>query len=279
MADEAVADQIDDLRGGPVGNFPEDDPAPTPEPAPTAPEPAPVVEPVAAPTPAAAGSPELETMRAQLDALRQQNEFFQRELHFQRATQQQATQPQPPADPFAEAAERLNVTEQDWNEMLANPRQGAQWATQALRTTLALAVGIAEQRLLGMYQQDQQRRDQERAVSAQGEQMRSQFFADNADLEPYMPIVQHFAGQVAQEQAAAQQRGYGVRDWNQAAQEVAQRTRQYLQQNFNIQPAGPAVAPMRRNALRPAMAEMGGRSGGGRGVATSVGKQIADLMQ
>lgn len=278
MADEGVAEQIDDLRSGPIGNFPEDEP-PAAEPAPTAPEPAPEVEPVAAPTPAAAGSPELSTLQAEIAAIRQQNEFLQREVQFQRATQQQAMQPQPAADPFAEAAERLNVTEQDWNEMLANPRQGAQWATQALRTVLAMAVGISQQSLRAEYQQDQARRDQERTVHSQGEQMRAQFFTEHADLEAYMPIVQHFAGQVAQEQAAAQQRGYGARDWSQAAQEVAARTRAYLQQNFGIQPASPAVAPVRRNTLRPAVAEMGGRSGGGRGAATSVGRQIADLMQ
>lgn len=281
MATDAGADEVREL-----GNFPADegsldippaDDAASPE---AHTEPPPSAEPaVAEPTPpAAAGSPE---PPADYRALQQQIEFLQRELHLQRATAQQAAMPQQPqADPMQEAMARLSVTPEDWNEMLANPKQGAQWAEGALRTVLQMAVGIAEQRLVGFYQQDQARLSQERQTQTGAEQMRTQFWSANADLQPFEPIVQHYARQVAEEQDAASRSGRMPLTWEAAQQQVALRTRAYLQQH-NIGVAGAQGRPAARGTgIRPAVAEMGGRGGGsGQGRLTGMAKHIADIMQ
>lgn len=239
-------------------------PAPPPSPAPD--EPGRGGGTVAAPlgAPAFDARSEIERLRGELSVAHQRQQLFERELQFRAlaaAQQAQAAQPQAQIDPtLQEVIDILQVSEDDLVEVFQGGAKGAQIVTRALQATALLAVQAAEKRLVAYYQRDQGQRQQAQVVEQRAGQMHQAFWSNYPELADHEIVVQHFAAQVAAEQAQSPRF-----DWQSAQQEVASRTVQYLRQayNVNIAPAtggyaAPRANPTLQSRLRPAFGEMGG---------------------
>jgi hypothetical protein len=239
-------------------------PPPSPPPSPTPDEPGRGGATVAAPE----FDPrvEIERLRGELSVSQQRQALFERELQFRALAAQQAAaaaQPQPQIDPaLQEVIDILQVSEDDLMEVFQGGAKGAQIVTRALQATALLAIQAAEKRLVQYYQRDQGQRQQAQVVETRAGQMHQAFWSNYPELADHEIVVQHFAAQVAQEQAQAPRF-----DWQSAQQEVAARTVQYLAQKYNTNittatPTGPgayaAPRPTLQSRLRPAFGEMGG---------------------
>jgi len=225
---------------------------------------------------------EIERLRGELSIHAQRAALFERELALSRMALPQAppsAAEQPKVDPILqEVIDILQVTDDDLVEVFAGGPKAAAIVSQALQTTALLAVNAAERRLMQYYNRDQQARQQASVVETRSQQMHDAFWSNYPELADHEIIVQHFAAQVAAEQAAAPRF-----DWNSAQQEVARRTVEHLARQYSVQIApaagGAYAAPVRRPApplqtrLRPAFGEMGS-GGSGRGMAPSAQQQL-----
>ncbi len=253
-----------------AGNFPD---APADE-ASAAPTEAPPLEtepqadaPAAAPT---------DDWRERYEEIDRKYAGLERELQFLRAGQQQQPPPQAPdgVDPaITQALGQLQIRP-DVLESLGIPAtdRNVQVVGSMFQAAAVIGAQIAEKRLLSFYQQEQARLAATQQSDQQGDALRSQFWKDNGDLEPYGNLVKAHAQDVAREH---EQRPFTA---DQAAREVARRTRKQLADwgiRVGAQQAPAAGAQPRR--LRPATAEMGGGRSNGGPAMSAVTKQIMKL--
>src|SRR5262245_14140590 len=248
-------------------------PPPQPSGPPGGPEPGGGVEtvaPTAPPTPAFDPRQEIEQLRRSLEIQQQRSGLLERELQFRAAAAMQqaaAAEPQPQVDPtLQEVLDILQVSEDDLLEVFQGGAKGAQIVTRALQATALLAIQAAEKRLVAYYTRDQGARQQAQVVEQRAGQMHDAFWSQFPELYDHQIIVQHYAAQVAAEQAQAPRF-----DWESAQREVAARTVNHLRQVYNVNvPLGAApqgfsatgngYAPPRptlQSRLRPAFGEMG----------------------
>src|SRR5262245_13511203 len=248
-------------------------PPPQPSAPPAGPEPGGGVEtvaPTAPPTPAFDPRQEIEQLRRSLEIQQQRSGLLERELQFRAAAAMQqaaAAEPQPQVDPtLQEVLDILQVSEDDLLEVFQGGAKGAQIVTRALQATALLAIQAAEKRLVAYYTRDQGARQQAQVVEQRAGQMHDAFWTQFPELYDHQIIVQHYAAQVAAEQAQAPRF-----DWESAQREVAARTVNHLRQIYNVNvPLGAApqgfgatgngYAPPRptlQSRLRPAFGEMG----------------------
>jgi len=231
-----------------------------------------------APTPEGAGEApydarsEVNRLRAELHQRDQRDAYYQRELALRLAGAQQvagAPSGQPQIDPtLQQGLDILQVTEDDLAQVFMGGEQGAQIVSRALQAVYLLAVNATEQRLINYYNQDQGNRAQQTQIANRAQQMHTAFWEAYPDLAPHEITVQHFAAQVAREQAESPRF-----DWESAQREVARRTMMHLQQQYNVSfasPAGgvpgavpgslppPGPRPTLQSRLRPVVGEMGG---------------------
>jgi hypothetical protein len=241
--------------------------------APTPPSPAPTV-----PTPEGAGEEsfdargEVTRLRDELRQRDQRDALFQREmaLRLAGAVPQQAPSGQAQIDPtLQEGLDILQVTEDDLAQVFQGGPQAAQVVSRALQAVYLLAVNATEKRLITYYSQDQGARSQQQYIASRAQQMQSAFWEAYPDLQSHQVIVQHFAAEVANEQAQSPRF-----DWESAQREVARRTMLHLRQQYNVDfasqggvsgassgplpPAGPR--PTLQSRIRPVVGEMGGGS-------------------
>jgi hypothetical protein len=208
---------------------------------------------------------EISQLRSALEVQQARSALFERELQFRAAAAMQeaaAAQPQPQVDPILqEVLDILQVSEDDLIEVFQGGAKGAQIVTRALQATALLAVQAAERRLVQYYQRDQGARQQAQVIDQRAGQMHDAFWTNFPELAEHAVIVQHYAAQVAAEQAQAPRF-----DWESAQREVAARTVNHLAQVYNVrvalaQPTGySGYAPPRptlQSRLRPAFGEMG----------------------
>jgi len=245
--------------------------SPPPQPsAPPSPEPGGGVETVAPtaapPTPAFDPRAEIEQLRRSLEIQQQRSGLLERELQFRAAAAMQqaaAAEPQTQVDPtLQEVLDILQVSEDDLIEVFQGGAKGAQIVTRALQATALLAIQAAEKRLVAYYQRDQGVRQQAQIVDQRAGQMHDAFWTQFPELADHAVIVQHYAAQVAAEQAQAPRF-----DWESAQREVAARTVNHVRQVYNLNvplagytATGNGYAPPRptlQSRLRPAFGEMG----------------------
>jgi hypothetical protein len=168
-----------------------------------------------------------------------------------------------------EGLDILQVTEDDLAQVFTGGEQGAQIVTRALQAVYLLAVNATERRLINYYNQDQTQRSTQNHIATRAQQMHTAFWESYPELAQHEIIVQHYAAQVAREQAESPRF-----DWESAQHEVARRTMLHLQQQYNVNvvasaggvpgavspsalpPAGPR--PTLQSRLRPVVGEMGG---------------------
>jgi len=246
-------------------------PPPQPSAPPSGPEPgggvATGVAPTAPPTtPEFDPRVEIEQLRRSLEIQQQRSGLLERELQFRAAAAMQqaaAAEPQPQVDPtLQEVLDILQVSEDDLIEVFQGGAKGAQIVTRALQATALLAIQAAEKRLIQYYTRDQGARQQAQVVEQRAGQMHDAFWSQFPELYDHAVIVQHYAAQVAAEQAQAPRF-----DWESAQREVAARTVNHLRQVYNVNvplagfnATGNGYAPPRptlQSRLRPAFGEMG----------------------
>jgi len=264
----------DPVRDTPSSEEAPGSPPPQPSAPPAGPEPGGGVETVAPttapPTPAFDPRAEIEQLRRSLEIQQQRSGLLERELQFRAAAAMQqaaAAEPQPQVDPtLQEVLDILQVSEDDLIEVFQGGAKGAQIVTRALQATALLAIQAAEKRLVQYYQRDQGVRQQAQVVETRAGQMHDAFWTNFPELYDHAVIVQHYAAQVAAEQAQAPRF-----DWESAQREVAARTVNHLRQVYgmNIATAQPVAAygmtgngyapprPTLQSRLRPAFGEMG----------------------
>ena len=256
--------------------------------------------PTTAPTPEGAGEApydargEVNRLRAELQQRDQRDAYYQRELALRLAGAQQvagAPSGQPQIDPtLQQGLDILQVTEDDLAQVFMGGEQGAQIVSRALQAVYLLAVNATEQRLINYYNQDQGNRATQTHIANRAQQMHTAFWESYPDLAPHEVIVQHFAAQVAREQAESPRF-----DWESAQREVARRTMMHLQQQYNVSfasPAGgapgavpgllppPGPRPTLQSRLRPVVGEMGGgqsRMNGNASPRSALTSEILDL--
>ena len=264
---------------------PSDQPTPTPPPSP---EPKPD-EPTGWATPAAAPTSdfdprtEIERLKGELSVATQRQALFERELQFRAAAAQQAAaaaQPQPQVDPVLQnVLDILQVSEDDLVEVFQGGPKAAQIVSRALQATALLAIDASQKRLIDFYQRDQGARQQSQVIEQRSNQMQDAFWSAYPELADHQIVVQHFAAQVAAEQAQAPRF-----DWQSAQQEVANRTVGYLRQayNVNIAPTNgggyTAPRPTLQSRLRPAFSEMGGGGARHNGTPTLQNQLTAEIL-
>src|SRR5262245_4371940 len=255
----------------PVRDVPTEEPSsPPPQPSapPAGPEPgggvATGVAPTAPPTtPAFDPRAEIEQLRRSLEIQQQRSGLLERELQFRAAAAMQqaaAAEPQAQVDPtLQEVLDILQVSEDDLIEVFQGGAKGAQIVTRALQATALLAIQAAEKRLVQYYTRDQGARQQAQIVETRAGQMHDAFWTNFPELYDHAVIVQHYAAQVAAEQAQAPRF-----DWESAQREVAARTVNHLRQVYGLSVTlGPArkgngyARPTLQSRLRPAFGEMG----------------------
>jgi hypothetical protein len=284
-AAESLRDEIRDL--GPPPEQPSSntfsDPLRADEAPPSAPSrsaPVPPEGPPVTPTPEGAGEEsfdargEVTRLRDELRVRDQRDALFQREMALRLAgaqtVPQQGTGGQPQIDPtLQEGLDILQVTEDDLAQVFMGGPQAAQVVSRALQAVYLLAVNATEKRLINYYNQDQGTRTTQQYIASRAQQMQTAFWDAYPDLAQHQIVVQHYAAQVANEQAESPRF-----DWESAQREVARRTMLHLQQQYNVSfapqggvpgaspgslpPAGPR--PTLQSRLRPVVGEM---SGGG----------------
>jgi hypothetical protein len=242
--------------------------------------PAPPSETPTVPTPEGAGEEsfdargEVTRLRDELRQRDQRDALFQREMALRLAgavpQSQQAPSGQAQIDPtLQEGLDILQVTEDDLGQVFQGGPQAAQVVTRALQAVYLLAVNATEKRLINYYSQDQGARTQQQYIASRAQQMQSAFWDAYPDLQSHQIVVQHYAAEVAQEQAQSPRF-----DWESAQREVARRTMLHLRQQYNVDfaspggvsgaspgplpPAGPR--PTLQSRIRPVVGEMGGGS-------------------
>src|SRR5262245_11606088 len=187
-------------------------PPPQPSAPPSGPEPgggvATGVAPTAPPTtPEFDPRMEIEQLRRSLEIQQQRSGLLERELQFRAAAAMQqaaAAEPQPQVDPtLQEVLDILQVSEDDLLEVFQGGAKGAQIVTRALQATALLAIQAAEKRLVAYYTRDQGARQQAQVVEQRAGQMHDAFWTQFPELYDHQIIVQHYAAQVAAEQAQA----------------------------------------------------------------------------
>ena len=251
--------------------------------------------PTAAPASAPAFDPRAEILqlRGALEVQQARSALFERELQFRAAAAAQeaaAAQPAQQVDPILqEVLDILQVSEDDLIEVFQGGAKGAQIVTRALQATALLAVQASERRLVQYYQRDQGARQQAQVVEQRAGQMHEAFWTAFPELADHAVIVQHYAAQVAAEQAQAPRF-----DWESAQREVAARTVNHLRQIYNVNvplaqsagygTTGNGYAPPRptlQSRLRPAFGEMGNGSARATGPAgqSQLTAEILDLAR
>jgi hypothetical protein len=209
--------------------------------------------------------------------------LFERELQFRAAAAMQqaaAQQPQQQVDPTLQnVLDILQVSEDDLVEVFQGGAKGAQIVTRALQATALLAIDAAEKRLVAFYQRDQGARQQSQTIEQRAGQMQDAFWSNYPELADHQIVVQHFAAQVAAEQAQSPRF-----DWQTAQQEVANRTVGYLRQAYNVSIAPTtnggyaAPRPTLQSRLRPAFGEMGGGGARNNGTPTMQNQLTAEIL-
>jgi len=227
------------------------------------------------PEPAPAPTISIDVLQAQLQAHEERAKRLERELEFVRAAQTPPPAPEPQPDPVQQIQTALQVSEDDLAELLAGGPRAALIASTALQRAAALGAQVALHQAAQFYTQDQTVRAQQVAQQQAAQQMQADFWGSNADLEPYTPLVQHFARQVAQEQP---QRQF---DWQTASAEVARRTREYIAKlpGVPVQQGGQPAVQRAGARVRPAFGESGSRGAGARQVSTQFEQMFGDLLQ
>jgi len=217
----------------------------------------------------------LEVLHAQLQLQEERSKRLERELEFARAAQTPQAQPEPAPNPVQQIQAALQVNEDDLAELLAGGPRAAQIATVALQRAAALGAQVALNQAAQFYTQDQTTRAQQVAQQQAAERMQSDFWSSHGDLQPYTPLVQHFAREVAQEQP---QRQF---DWQTASAEVARRTRAYIATLPGVPAPTQGQPAMARpgTRMRPAFGESGSRGAGARQAATQFEQMFGDLLQ
>src|SRR5215475_2408990 len=299
-----IRDEIRDLGPPPESSTPSantfSDPLRSDESAPSAPSrsaPLPPEGPPTAPTPEGAGEApydarsEINRLRGELQQRDQRDAQYQRELALRLAGAQQvagAPGGQAQIDPtLQEGLDILQVTEDDLAQVFMGGEQGAQIVSRALQAVYLLAVNATEQRLINYYNQDQGNRAQQTQIANRAQEMHTAFWESYPDLAPHEVIVQHFAAQVAREQAESPRF-----DWESAQREVARRTMLHLQQQYNVNfqqggvpgagpgplpPAGPR--PTLQSRLRPVVGEMGGGQSRTNGTAPNRSALTSEILE
>ena len=266
-------------------------------PAPSRSAPLPPEGPPTTPTPEGAGEApydaraEITRLQSELRLRDQRDAHFQREMALRLAGAQPVAQ-QPSAetqiDPtLQEGLDILQVTEDDLAQVFQGGEAGAQIVSRALQAVYLLAVNATEKRLIQYYNHDQGNRQTQQHIANRAQQMHTAFWEAYPELGPHEVIVQHFASQVAREQAESPRF-----DWDTAQQEVARRTMLHLQHQYNVSFAGPAGTaapgplppagprPTLQSRLRPVVGEMGGgqsRTNGSTPNRSALTSEILDL--
>lgn len=205
-------------------------------------------------------------LRERLAAEAARTEALQREVAFLAAGQRQGPQ-EPAPDPVREAMNLFRIDPQTWNEMIADPRRGAELATNALQSAVLVGSHLSQAQQQAVLQQVQQQLHAHQAqtnITREGDDMKRLFWERNQNLLPYERLVRQFASEVASE--VNQGRAYTS---EQVLHEIGSRTRAELRANYNTdipEPTGgrrARVASMEgaRERLRPAGAEMGSSLG------------------
>lgn len=262
------------------------EPAPSPAPStarPAVPPPTPA-EPEGAGEDAFDARGEINRLRSELDLQRRGSELLAREIQLRQAGAQPVATSEPQVDPtLQQGLDILQVTEDDLVQIFQGGPQAASVVSRALQAVYLLAVNATEQRLIQYYNQDQGNRATQQHVQARAQQMHDTFWESYPQLQPYEIVVQHYAAEVAREQAQSPRF-----DWNSAQAEVARRTMEHLRGTYSVTfpapgaqaPAQPGFAPPQMGArptlqsrMRPVVGEMGG--GGARGATN--GSQRSNL--
>lgn len=231
-----------------LGNLPSE--APPVETAQPDETPAPVEDGPDDDAPEAERSDESATLKAELEAMR-------REMAFLRAGAPAIpAAPQMPAEPELPFA----ITEDDVNTILQGGPKAAQYMQNALAAVARATAQATEQRLTAMYQQT-------RTAETQGTSLRTAFYSEHKDLEPYQEIVGAQAQRVAQAMPWA--------DAKLLMEKTAEATREVLRSR-GIQIA--ARGTNRRSRVRPAMAETGGNRPNGKANLNPVERDIFQML-
>jgi len=218
---------------------------------------------------------EINRLRAELDLQRRGSELLAREMQLRHAGAQPVATSEPQVDPtLQQGLDILQVTEDDLVQVFQGGAQGAAIVSRALQAVYLLAVNATEQRLIQYYNADQGNRATQQHVAARAQQMHDTFWESYPQLQPYEIVVQHYASEVAREQAQSPRF-----DWNSAQAEVARRTMEHLRGTYSVTFPAPGTQapaagatfaapqmgtrPTLQSRLRPVVGEMGG--GGARG--------------
>ncbi len=210
-------------------------------------------------TPAA---PDLNDVRRDLAVEAARREALEREVQFLRAGAQAPAQ----TDPLVDVLNAIQLDEETWTEMVANPKEGARRVSELMRGAIAASSQATRQSLIAeigaaIRQRDEQLDRRMRTVSNQ-----NQFWSDNADLKPHEELVQAFALQVANEQ------GTTNRTHDQIINEVTSRTRNKLKEY------GVSLGSERATRVRPAAGDRSTGTGSGSRSLTKTQKEILAMV-
>lgn len=251
-----AADLIDEPRRD-LGNIP-DELDPLPEQRRAAPEPE--DEPDAEPAPEAEGEADADAAADEQSQATARLEALERELQFLRAGMQpQAAAPQAPPAYTAENILPVSLTPKDM-ESLGLPGDAAEQVNNMFRLAALAGKEAAKQELRAEYQQVT-------TTQQRAQQLRTQFYGQHPDLEPYAELVGAVASQV--------QAQYPQADPALLMPAVAQAARQRLAA-WGVGQTKPA-APKRRR-VRPAASDTPGGGGTRTNGRTKLNEQERHLM-
>lgn len=194
----------------------------------------------------------LADVQARLAEERAQRAAAEREVQFLRSARE-TPPPPPPVDPTPAILDALRVPEDTWAEMIADPKVGANRLTEMAHRMFLLGNQTAKAQTMAEMQAVLDARDNQIRVQNQTENLQTEFWRRNPDLEPYAEAVIGVTSQVAAEQATT------PRSADELIQEVATRTRATLKK-YGIETGGQTQKVAARR-IRPASADMGGTGG------------------